>query len=84
MLWSDEAKINLFGSNGKCFVHCPVNKEFDPKYIKKTVKHDIEIFSGTGENDSIRLLRYTPKQNTPICWEGNTTEVGIYARYKSP
>ena len=31
--------INLFGSDGKCFVRRPVNKMLDRKYTKKTVKH---------------------------------------------
>lgn len=39
VLWSDETKINLFGSDGRMFVRRPKNKEFDPKYTKKTVKH---------------------------------------------
>lgn len=39
ILWSDETKINLFGSDGKTYVRRPKNKEYDPKYTKKTVKH---------------------------------------------
>lgn len=39
VLWSDETKINLFGSDGKMHVRRPKNSEFDPKYTKKTVKH---------------------------------------------
>lgn len=39
VLWSDETKINLFGSDGKMYVRRPKNTEFDPKYTKKTIKH---------------------------------------------
>lgn len=38
ILWSDESKFNLFGSDGKTYVRRPKNKENDPKYTKKTVK----------------------------------------------
>lgn len=39
VLWSDESKFNLFGSDGKQYVRRPKNKEFDPRYTLKTVKH---------------------------------------------
>lgn len=39
ILWSDESKFNLFGSDGKVYVRRPQNKELDPKYTLKTVKH---------------------------------------------
>lgn len=39
ILWSDESKINMFGSDGKQYVRRPINKEFCPLYTKKTVKH---------------------------------------------
>ena len=39
VLWSDETKINLFGSDGKQYVRRPKNKEFNPKYTIKTMKH---------------------------------------------
>lgn len=39
VLWSDETKINMFGSDGKIYVRRPKNTAFDPKYTKKTVKH---------------------------------------------
>lgn len=35
VLWSDETKVNLFGSDGKSFVRRPANAAFDPKYTKK-------------------------------------------------
>lgn len=38
VLWSDETKINLFGSDGKQFVRRPVNMPLHPKYTKKTIK----------------------------------------------
>uniref|UniRef100_A0A0K8VY49 Transposable element Tcb1 transposase n=1 Tax=Bactrocera latifrons TaxID=174628 RepID=A0A0K8VY49_BACLA len=39
VLWSDETKINMFGSDGKQYVRRPTNTAFDPKYTRKTVKH---------------------------------------------
>uniref|UniRef100_A0A915DNF1 Transposase Tc1-like domain-containing protein n=1 Tax=Ditylenchus dipsaci TaxID=166011 RepID=A0A915DNF1_9BILA len=38
VLWSDESKFNMIGSDGKGYVRRPVNKRFDPKYTKGTVK----------------------------------------------
>ena len=40
ILWSDETKINLFGSDAlKIFVRRPKRKEHDPRYTVKTVKN---------------------------------------------
>ena len=40
VLWSDETKINLFGSDAlKKYVRRPKRKEYDPRYTVKTVKH---------------------------------------------
>lgn len=40
ILWTDESKVNLFGSDGKTYVRRPPLTEFNPKYTKKkTVKH---------------------------------------------
>ena len=39
LLWSDESKFNLFGSDGRTYVRRPPNKELSSKYTKKTVKH---------------------------------------------
>lgn len=39
ILWSDESKFVLFGSDSRKRVRRPPNKAFDPKYTKKTVKH---------------------------------------------
>ena len=39
ILWSDESKFNIFGSDGKCYVRRPKNKELDPRYTIKTIKH---------------------------------------------
>lgn len=39
ILWSDETKINVFGSDGKMYVRRPPRREYDPKYTRKTVKH---------------------------------------------
>lgn len=40
VLWTDESKIVLFGGVGsRCYVRRPPNKEFNPAYTTKTVKH---------------------------------------------
>lgn len=39
ILWSDESKINMFGSDGRSFVRRPPGKEFDARYAVKTIKH---------------------------------------------
>ena len=40
ILWTDESKVMLFGSKAHCqYVRRPTRKEFDPKYIIKTIKH---------------------------------------------
>lgn len=39
VLWSDETKINRFGSDGRQYVRRPRRKEFDPRYTEKTIKH---------------------------------------------
>lgn len=38
VLFSDESKYNLRGSDGRTFVRRPKGKRFDPKYTNKTVK----------------------------------------------
>jgi hypothetical protein len=38
VLWSDESKFNMVSSDGKGYVRRPINKRFDPKYTKGTVK----------------------------------------------
>lgn len=39
ILWSDESKFMLFGSDGIKFVRRPVGQRFNPKYQLPTVKH---------------------------------------------
>ncbi|XP_055910737.1 uncharacterized protein LOC129945100 [Eupeodes corollae] len=39
ILWSDETKVNLFGSDSKHYVRRPPCQEYNPKYTKKTIKH---------------------------------------------
>jgi len=39
ILWSDETKINLFGSDGRVYVRRPVGCRYDFKYLKPTIKH---------------------------------------------
>lgn len=39
VLWSDESKFMMFGSDGIRYVRRPAGKRFDPKYQLPTVKH---------------------------------------------
>lgn len=40
ILWSDESKIELFGSSGsRKYVRRPPNMEYNPRFTTKTVKH---------------------------------------------
>ena len=39
VLFSDESKFNIFGSDGISWIHRSEGKRFDPKYTKATVKH---------------------------------------------
>jgi hypothetical protein len=39
ILWSDESKINLFGSDSASRVRRPPNTEYDPRHTVKTLKH---------------------------------------------
>lgn len=39
VLFSDESKFNIFGSDGAQFIHRPAMKRLDPKYVSGTVKH---------------------------------------------
>jgi len=39
IVWSDECKFNVFGSDGKPYVRRSPDKQLDPKYTKKTIKH---------------------------------------------
>ena len=39
VLWSDESKVNLVGSDGKRWVRRPLYTAFRPQYTVKTVKH---------------------------------------------
>ncbi len=36
--FSDENKFNLFGSDGKHYVHCQTGERLNPKRIQKSVK----------------------------------------------
>lgn len=39
VLWSDETKVNLIGSDGKSWVHRPLGCAYMPQYTNKTFKH---------------------------------------------
>jgi transposase len=43
ILFSDESKNNLFGSDGIRFVRRPAGKRFDKKYTRPTVKHSASV-----------------------------------------
>lgn len=38
VLWSDESKYNLLGSNGMKYTRCPVGSRYDPNYQAPTMK----------------------------------------------
>lgn len=62
ILWSDETKNNLFGSDGIKFVRRPAGKRFDPKYQMPTVKHSASVmpwgmFLGGGRNMCYTFLQ---------------------------
>ena len=40
VIWSDESKFNLFGSDGKIMVWRSTMEEYDPKCFVPTVKHN--------------------------------------------
>jgi hypothetical protein len=39
VLWSDESKFNILGSDGIKYIWCPIDQRFNPKYRFPTVKH---------------------------------------------
>ncbi|KMQ82292.1 paired box protein and transposase domain containing protein, partial [Lasius niger] len=39
VLWSDESKFNLFGSDGRRYIRRPKGTRMDPRYQRPTVKH---------------------------------------------
>jgi transposase len=39
VLWSDESKFNMFGSDGIKYIRRPIGQRFNPKYQFPTVKH---------------------------------------------
>lgn len=39
VLYSDETKLNLFGSDGRIYVRSGKNQELNPRHTVKTVKH---------------------------------------------
>lgn len=39
VLWSDESKFNMFGSDGMKWVRRPNNERYNPKYTTPTIKH---------------------------------------------
>jgi len=43
VVWSDESKFNLFGSDGKMFVRRPKGARLEKKFLKPTVKHSKSV-----------------------------------------
>lgn len=39
VVWTDESKFNLFGSDGRRYIRRPNGKKFDPRYTNPTMKH---------------------------------------------
>lgn len=39
VIFSDESKLNIFGSDGKKYVWCKPNTSLQTKHLKPTVKH---------------------------------------------
>jgi len=39
VLWSDESKFNLFGSDGRRYIRRPKDARFEPRYQRPTMKH---------------------------------------------
>lgn len=39
ILWTDESKMNLFGSDGRHYVRRPPNQAFSPRFTRVTMKH---------------------------------------------
>lgn len=73
------SKFNLFGSDGKCYVHLPRNKSLDPKYTIKTIKHggyNIMVwaaFSCSGVGPLVRVtwrIRWFHSRKKICQWRG--------------
>lgn len=62
ILFSDESKFNIIGSDGMCYVRRPEGKRLEARYCKKTVKHgggNIMVwgcFSGAGVGPLHRIV----------------------------
>lgn len=84
ILWSDESKFNLRGSDGKTYVRRPPNKQFDPRYTIKTIKHgggSIMVWAAfswhgvgpisriTGRMDQHVYKNILENVMVPFCWE---------------
>ena len=77
ILWTDESKIVLFGSQDhRQFVRWPPNTEFKPQYTVKTVKHGdggIMIWgcqaywSHTTDNGTVWILQNTWRGHDALC-----------------
>ena len=61
VLWSDESKFNLFGSDGKLMVWRSTMEEYDPKCTVPTVKHNggSVMVWGCFSRSDVEDLRFT-------------------------
>lgn len=82
ILWSDECKFNLFGSDSRHNVRRPPNTEFNPRYTKKNRQTWGWQHYGMGmfllvwswsytphrrDNDQRNLYEHTPEHNVATC-----------------
>lgn len=58
VLFSDESKFQLFGSDGLLYVRRPEGKRYNPKYVLPTIKH--------GGGSLIVWHAFSVKERSPI------------------
>ena len=89
IVWSDESKFNLFGSDGRTMVQRSRDEEFDPKCTVPTVKHrggSVMVWGSWGightgsYNGSLLLQANTGRESVTISTTIRTSdELHIYA-----
>lgn len=79
ILWSDEVKINIIGSDGRRYVRRPTNQELNPKYRLSNMEEVVlcygEAFPGTGQVPFTGLNRSWTKIN--ICQHSSNCYVAV-------
>ena len=69
VVFSDESKFNLFGSDGANYVRRPKNARHNPKYLKPTVKHgggNVMVWGCFSANGAGPLHRVQGKMDAAI------------------